>query len=72
MPAPDAADTDEMIVVLDGALDLEDSPDTSLTDGELFVEGESRDGANPTTSDIHSQFRHNVKVTVGLQLKPSF
>jgi hypothetical protein len=52
MPAPDAADTDEMIVVLDGALDLEDSPDTRLTDGELFVEGESRDGADPTTSDI--------------------
>jgi hypothetical protein len=56
IPAPDAPNADEMIVVLDSALpvngDRDDSTATRLTDAELFVEGESRDGSDPATSDI--------------------
>jgi hypothetical protein len=48
MPAPGAQNTDEMIVVLDGALDTDNT-----TIEPLYVKGESREGADPATSVIH-------------------
>lgn len=50
IPAPGTDDTKETIVVLDGALD----GDAPIADGEqLFIEGESREGADPDTAVIH-------------------
>ncbi len=46
LPAPGAENTDEMIVMLDGALDPADG-ETRLNDDELYVEGEPRGGADP-------------------------
>ncbi len=58
MPAPGAIGVDEMIVVLDGAMNDEDgSHDGSrLADGELYVDGEPRRDVNTDdTSVIHER-----------------
>jgi hypothetical protein len=53
MPAPGAEGVDEMIVVLDDAgAPIADGSHDDEKVGPLFVEGEPREGADPTTSDI--------------------